>query len=184
MAAWLHYFGPVVEYYIMVEYSRRGLFTLWHLRSKERDRKGQSPNISFWGMPPVAQLPSTILCLLKVSPPSNSRKATKPSMHGYFRDHSWSKLLKSSKKGILLRCWMKDKHGQVKLNSLQTLVVCQLFAWTLYSDKHDPSSSGPISTTSNGNRNRKDSLREPKEIAEGGCDSKWQGIPTTNTCSG
>jgi hypothetical protein len=73
LVTWPHCFGPVMKQHMMVEARGRAkLLTSWWPGSKERDRKGQGPNIPFKGTPPMTSLPPTRPHLLKVLLPPNS----------------------------------------------------------------------------------------------------------------
>jgi hypothetical protein len=58
---------------------------------KERERKGQGPNISFWSTFPATSLPYTSLLLLNVASPPESTTGWQPLAHGFW-GHFRSKL--------------------------------------------------------------------------------------------
>jgi hypothetical protein len=73
MAAWPCCFEPVVVYSIVVGMCGRGSSSPQGSQEAKTEEEGdQGPNIPLKGMPPVTQLPLTVLHLLKAPPPPSS----------------------------------------------------------------------------------------------------------------
>lgn len=135
MVSWPCYFGPVTIQYIIAR-GRKGLFTSWCSRSKERDRKG------LWFQYPLqGHTPSDLTSSHEAPFPKGSTTSpvapdlgTKPGLWGTLPNHSiivisWQRLEVSSH---LSKAFIPNSQDQKK--KYMTLSV---FFWTL-SREHIP----------------------------------------------